>query len=99
MKKRLNKTGFQASVVLLFLLTVFTTTAGRSEEEQKSDCCFTREGYQGICRVTPAKDETCESILSYLNSAGTVGKSYCGGSKLRGDWKQVECVSTDQKAE
>ena len=68
------------------------------EEQQVRVCCFERAGYQGTCRVTPGEEETCQTILEYLNTAGTVGKSYCGASKLRGGWKQVECPKEEEKA-
>ena len=61
------------------------------QDASKNPCCFTHDGYQGACVVVPGEGETCESILEYLNSPATVGKSYCGGSRLRGNWKVVPC--------
>lgn len=54
-------------------------------------CCFTNPRYAGVCEVTPGADETCGSILSYLNNQASVGKTYCGNTKVRGGWSQVEC--------
>jgi len=54
-------------------------------------CCFTNDGYQGICTVIPGKDETCESILAYLNNPMSTGKSYCRGTSVRGGWVTVDC--------
>ena len=54
-------------------------------------CCFTNARYTGVCVVTPAEDETCSSILAYLNNPNSVGKPYCGGTTIRGGWAQVEC--------
>lgn len=68
----------------------------QKNEESTTECCFTREGYQGVCKITPGEDESCESILKYLNTAGTTGKTYCGGSKLRGGWKQVKCEKAEE---
>ncbi len=55
-------------------------------------CCFTNGRYEGVCKVTPAKGETCQDILDYLNNPVSVGKSYCGGTTLRGGWSVVDCV-------
>jgi hypothetical protein len=44
--------------------------------------------------VTPGEGETCSSILAYLNNPNSVGKSYCGNTKVRGTWKQVDCEVT-----
>jgi len=54
-------------------------------------CCFTNDAFAGVCRVAPAPDETCESILRYLNTPNTVGKTYCRSTPIRGGWKQVVC--------
>jgi hypothetical protein len=54
-------------------------------------CCFTNPRYTGVCVVTPAEDESCGSILAYLNNPNSVGKPYCGGTTIRGGWAQVEC--------
>lgn len=62
-----------------------------AQEASKSPCCFEHDGYQGTCVVQPGDGETCESILEYLNTPSTVGKSYCGGSQLRGNWRAVPC--------
>jgi hypothetical protein len=80
------------SFALMLFLFVFPTILGSQEEQEETTaCCFIRDGYQGQCRVTPGEDETCASILEYLNTPGTVGKTYCNNSKLRGGWKQVDC--------
>ncbi|HET7291295.1 MAG TPA: hypothetical protein VFM88_02625 [Vicinamibacteria bacterium] len=56
-------------------------------------CCFKNAAYSGVCEVAPAKDETCQSILDYLNTPNSVGKSYCGGTTIRGGWELVACAS------
>lgn len=78
----------------LVLALGFTASLGAAEPEKvevQKPCCLVHDGYQGICKVTPGKDESCASILEYLNTPGTVGKSYCGGNKLRGGWKSADC--------
>lgn len=69
-----------------------------AQQAPPATCCFEHDGYQGTCVVSPGEGETCESILEYLNKPGTVGKSYCGGSRLRGNWKSVPCPATHQAA-
>jgi hypothetical protein len=45
----------------------------------------------GTCEVSPANDETCSSILEYLNNPQSQGKAYCGNTNVRGGWKAVPC--------
>jgi hypothetical protein len=62
-----------------------------SAETSKAPCCFKNPGYSGICKVEPAEEETCASILAYLNNPMAQGKSYCGGTELRRGWTEVSC--------
>jgi len=59
--------------------------------EAKAPCCFTNPRYTGVCQVTPADDESCGSILAYLNNPNSSGKGYCGGTSIRGGWQQASC--------
>ncbi len=73
---------------------VMIVTPGGSEAATSAGvdpCCFTNPRYSGVCEVTPGEDETCSSILGYLNNPNSVGKSYCGGTTVRGGWSQVAC--------
>jgi len=54
-------------------------------------CCFTNQAFSGVCEQTPAKDETCQSILEYLNAPNSAGKAYCGGTSIRGGWQLAAC--------
>ena len=54
-------------------------------------CCFTNTRYVGTCDVEPAADETCASILGYLNNPQSQGKTYCGSTTIRGAWTAVAC--------
>jgi hypothetical protein len=83
-----------AFVFLMFLLPGFLKS---QEEQSATTCCFDHDGYAGQCKVTPAEGETCASILEYLNSPGTVGKTYCNNSKWRGGWSQVDCEEDSQE--
>ncbi len=59
--------------------------------ESKETCCFKNPAYAGVCKVQPAEDETCGNILAYLNNPMAQGKSYCGGTKVRQGWAEVDC--------
>src|SRR5262245_27629076 len=74
-----------------------TKSTQAAEITEQGPCCFVREGYQGVFQVTPAEKETCASILEYLNTSGTVGKDYCGASKLRGGWKTADCPEEESE--
>ncbi len=54
-------------------------------------CCFINDRYAGVCKVIAAQDETCASILKYLNSPNSAGKSYCNNTAIRGDWSSAKC--------
>jgi len=63
------------------------TTAGAAGDR----CCFTNPRFTGVCAVTLSEEETCSDVLGYLNNPNSVGKNYCGNTKVRGGWAQVEC--------
>ena len=67
--------------------------------EPPAPCCFNNPRYTGVCQVTPAGDETCASVLDYLNNAAAVGKGYCGGTNVRGGWQQVACQPASRSAQ
>jgi len=60
-------------------------------QDPRPHCCYTNPRYAGTCEVDPAKDETCASILEYLNNPQSQGRSYCSSTSVRGGWKQVPC--------
>ena len=62
-----------------------------SADDPRPACCFENPRYVGVCEVEPAKDETCASILEYLNNLQSTGKSYCNSTNIRGGWKVVPC--------
>ncbi len=66
-------------------------TQASGGQDPRPHCCYTNPRYAGRCEVEPAKDETCASVLEYLNNPQSQGKSYCGNTSLRGGWKQVPC--------
>ena len=70
-----------------------TDNAASKTVVQQEPCCFENPRYSGTCQVTPGPDESCADILSYLNNPNSVGKSYCGNTKVRGGWSSVSCES------
>ena len=58
---------------------------------QQGPCCFENPRFSGTCQVTPSPEETCGDILGYLNNPNSVGKNYCGNTKVRGGWTSVSC--------
>jgi hypothetical protein len=83
-------------IVVCFVFLVLLPISGvrsTSAQTQTSStaCCFVNPHYHGVCQVTPAQGETCDSILKYLNAPGTQGKTYCTNTQLRGGWKHVDC--------
>ena len=82
---------------ILFLVPM-QGTAGRDEPRASASsaappahCCFTNPRYVGTCDVEPASDETCATILEYLNNPQSQGKTYCGSTTIRGAWTAVAC--------
>ena len=57
----------------------------------RADCCFNNRAFSGVCVVTPKEDETCATILAYLNNPQSQGKAYCGKTTIRGGWQQAAC--------
>lgn len=92
-----------AFAALLLLPAAIGATAGQQSESFPGGaravqgqptppaCCFASPRYTGTCEVQPSKDETCASILEYLNNPQSQGKAYCGNTNVRGDWTQVSC--------
>lgn len=79
-------------------LTALALTAPRLTADDRAPCCFTNPRYAGVCQVVPGEDETCASILAYLNNQNSVGKSYCGNTNIRGGWSLVDCDQTTTSA-
>jgi hypothetical protein len=61
------------------------------DQRPPEKCCFTNPSYSGTCEVVPGKDETCSSILDYLNNPMSQGKAYCSNTTIRGGWKSAAC--------
>jgi len=82
---------------IFIIALVLTCGAAVAADEPASattldgSCCFENPRFSGTCKVTPGPDESCGSILGYLNNPNSVGKAYCGNTKVRGGWSQVSC--------
>jgi len=68
-------------------------SAMATDDPKPLRCCFTNVRYAGVCEVEPPKDQTCASILAYLNNPLSVGSTYCSSTSVRGGWKQKRCKS------
>jgi hypothetical protein len=79
------------SAVAAIVLVGSADQSVASVQDAKDPCCFTNPRFSGVCKVTPGEDETCASILAYLNNPNSTGKAYCGGTTVRGGWSQVDC--------
>jgi hypothetical protein len=66
------------------------------EPARPTSCCFVNPSYAGVCVVQPTKDETCSSILAYLNNPESSGKIYCNNTAIRGNWRQVVCERSSE---
>ncbi len=80
-----------ACILCLGALTAVASTEDASTAIGQAPCCFENPRFSGTCQVTPGEDESCSSILGYLNNPNSVGKTYCGNTKVRGGWTQVSC--------
>jgi len=88
---RFGKSRFVAAVATTVALGVLVAAVPSQAADAPKPCCFTNERYSGTCTVVPGKDETCDSILAYLNNPSSSGRTYCGGTTIRGGWSQVDC--------
>ena len=83
-----------AAIACILCLGALATVAGAEDASTaigQAPCCFENPRFTGTCEVTPGEDESCGSILGYLNNPNSVGKTYCGNTKVRGGWTQVSC--------
>jgi hypothetical protein len=103
-QSRLGRAGLGVALVVAGAVTAFAgarreagtatcapSAATGAAATPRSNCCFTNPAYGGICVVSPQKDETCATILAYLNDPQSQGKTYCHNTNLRGGWAQVAC--------
>jgi hypothetical protein len=79
---------------LIVLSWALSAAGAAPAADASAKCCFTNPAYTGVCQVTPAEGETCQSILDYLNAPNSAGKNYCG--TVRGGWQQTSCSARAQ---
>ncbi len=90
----MNRLTSLAVLLVVSLAAAVPTIAQEPTSESvigNDTCCFSNPRYTGVCQVTTGPDETCSDVLSYLNNQAGVGKTYCGNTKVRGGWAQVDC--------
>ncbi len=78
-------------VILPAIFALHALTQAQTPAPAPAACCFTNPGFSGVCRVTPAPEETCATILGFLNDSRATGKSYCNATDIRGNWTAVDC--------
>jgi hypothetical protein len=93
MSVRRSRARSLAAVAAWVLLVQVVASGLTSAPQGNQRCCFKNSAYSGTCVVDPAPGETCASILEYLNSPNTVGKTYCNGTRIRGGWTVAACDS------
>lgn len=82
------------TALLALALPLLSVAGIRAAAQTPGPCCFANPAYNGICVVKPGDQETCKSVLEYLNNPNSSGKTYCGGTTIRGGWKEVKCPQT-----
>lgn len=90
----MNRSTSLAVLLVVSLAAAVPTIAQEPTSESfigNDTCCFSNPGYTGTCQVTTGPDESCSDVLAYLNNQASVGKTYCGNTKVRGGWAQVAC--------
>ncbi len=92
-------TGTVITVLCLGAVVAFAGEETPATTMQQAPCCFENPRYSGTCEATPGEDESCGSILGYLNNPNSVGKDYCGNTTIRGGWSKVECEGSSSVAD
>ena len=90
------KSNHRITVVLVSVLCLAGTASFAADQEQTlftldGPCCFENPRFSGTCQGQAGPEETCGSILAYLNNPNSVGKAYCGNTTIRGGWTKVSC--------
>lgn len=83
-----------AALIVVAATPVFAETPAAETTIGGDKCCFNNPRYTGKCEVTTGPDETCSDVLAYLNNQASVGKTYCGNTKVRGGWAQIGCETS-----
>lgn len=86
------------SILWLSGVSVAADTDESRSVNGQQPCCFENPRFTGTCRVVPGPEESCGDILAYLNNPNSVGKNYCGNTKVRGGWTMVSCEEASTAA-
>ena len=89
--------------LLISIMSLAGVAAAADSEETQSvngqqPCCFENPRFSGTCQVVPGPEESCGDVLGYLNNPNSVGKNYCGNTKVRGGWTTVSCEGASTTA-
>ena len=83
---------------ILIYCAVAADAQVRYGEVQQGDgstrCCLNNFRFAGTCEVAVGGGGSCYDVVSYLNNFQSVGRTYCGGTLVRGGWTQVRCQET-----
>ena len=90
-RTRMSSIATLVALIVVAAAPVFAETQPTEISIGNDTCCFDNPRYSGTCQVTTGPDESCSDVLSYLNNQASVGKTYCGNTKVRGGWAQIDC--------
>ena len=75
----------------VFVIAIAAVLTAHTEVGAEERCCLNNFRYAGGCMVVVHGTETCQDVLSYLNSFQSVGKYYCDNTVIRGGWSLSDC--------
>jgi len=76
---------------LLLVAAIAAVFVAPTEVFADESCCLNNYRFAGGCMVVARGSETCQNVLSYLNSFQSVGKYYCDNTTIRGGWSLSDC--------
>lgn len=88
---RISSIAVLVALIMVAAAPVFAEAEPTEISIGNDTCCFTNPRFTGTCQVTTGPEESCSDVLAYLNNQASVGKTYCGNTKVRGGWAQVDC--------
>jgi uncharacterized protein (TIGR02246 family) len=86
----------QSSSTMIFVVAVAAALVTPAQTVAEEICCLNNFRFSGGCRVIVRGQETCQQVLSYLNSFQSVGKYYCDNTTIRGGWSLSQCSDASQ---
>ena len=65
----------QRWLMVLILSGGACLTLASAATQERDKCCYTHPNFSGTCEVTLGDEETCQSVLQYLNTPNSLGKN------------------------